>query len=653
MLSALAAVVFCILPSYAQDTLTVSRISAEASTAVTLQSAPVQSISGSDMQRLGIRDLHEALRGFAGVNIRDYGGIGGVKTVSIRNLGAQHTAVSYDGIAISDTQSGQIDISRFSLDNVGSVSVVIGQNDDIFQNAKMFASAGTLNIRTMHPHFDGKKTNASVSMTYASFKTFNPSVLLEQKLGQRWAVGATADWLKSDGTYPFTIQNGTILEKHKRLNSDVNRVRGEVNLYGKIGQTGILDIKGNYLYSERGLPGSIVFYNEKANERLWDRNAFASAAYSTDLSDKLKLKSSLKYTFSWNRYLDTGEIYPSGKEDDNYTQREVYGSATVMFTPSNPLSFSFATDVSYNTLDSNIPECAFPKRLSSLSVLAGRYKTERFTATASLLGSFISEKVSKGTAAPDRKHLSPAVSFSFKPWNDFNLRIRASYKNSFRVPTFNDLYYSRVGNTSLKPEKADQCNLGLTWSGTLFSQKINYARFTADGYYNTVRDKIVARPTLFIWKMMNVGRVRMAGADLSAEIHSNVAVGQEIIASGSFSYQFAVDVTDPQAKNYKHQIPYAPRHSGSFSATWQNPWVNISYSLTGVGKRYALPQNIESNLVKGYFEHTLSLSHDFNLRHISLRLQGEAVNFTNSQYCVIQYYPMPGRSFRLSLKIKY
>ena len=53
-----------------------------------------------------------------------------------------------------------------------------------------------------------------------------------------------------------------------------------------------------------------------------------------------------------------------------------------------------------------------------------------------------------------------------------------------------------------------------------------------------------------------------------------------------------------------------------------------------------------------YIEHTLTLAHTFTTRHTLLTTRAEAINFTNAQYQVIQYYPMPGRQFRLTLGIK-
>ena len=76
-------------------------------------SVPIQTLSQQDISQLGIQNMADAVRRFAGANVKDYGGIGGLKTVSVRNMGAAHTAVSYDGVVVSNCQAGQIDIGRF------------------------------------------------------------------------------------------------------------------------------------------------------------------------------------------------------------------------------------------------------------------------------------------------------------------------------------------------------------------------------------------------------------------------------------------------------------------------------------------------------------------------------------------------------------
>lgn len=101
--------------------------------------APTQVFSKEELKSLNVLQVSDAVKHFAGVTVKDYGGIGGLKTVSLRSLGAEHTAVGYDGITISDCQTGQIDIGRFSLDNVDRLSLSNGQEQTTsFQARKVF-----------------------------------------------------------------------------------------------------------------------------------------------------------------------------------------------------------------------------------------------------------------------------------------------------------------------------------------------------------------------------------------------------------------------------------------------------------------------------------------------------------------------------------
>lgn len=624
---------------------------ARARRSATREAAPLQLIDRAGIDRLGLRDLSEALKRFSGVTVQDYGGIGGLKTVSVRSLGAKHTAVSYDGATVSDAQSGQIDISRFSLDNVEMLSLSIGQADDIFQTARLYASAGVLRIQTERPDFQTAPFHLKARLKSGSFGLVNPYLRYEQKIGSRWAAVWDGDFLRADGRYPFTLVNGRQVEKKKRRNSDIQTGRTELNLSGRVGQAGHLAVKGYYFQSERGLPGSVVLYNDYAGERLWDKNAFVQARYETRFNPQWAFQALAKYNYAWNRYQDVNNKYPGGRQTDRYTQNEYYGSAAGLYAPSARFSFSLAEDFFVNTLDNTLPGCPFPTRYSSLSAAAAQYKDSRLTVTASLLGTYMTERVETGEAPTDRRRLSPAVSASWRVWSGRNLRVRASYKDVFRVPTFNDMYYLRIGNTRLQPEKATQYNLGLTWSGAF--RGVSFLTLSADGYYNRVKDKIVAIPTMFIWKMMNMGEVRIGGIDANVTAGIPVYGPVELQVQAAYTFQRAIDVTDPEAKNYRDQIPYTPRHAGTVSVSALTPWLNLSYGLSAAGDRYALPQNISDNRIDRYTEHTLSVNREWTLGACRLRAQAEVLNLTDCAYDVIQYYPMPGRSWRFTLGFSY
>ncbi len=634
------------------DTLKTAVVTASAKPSPTLQSAPLQVMSKSDFEKLGIKELHEAVKTFSGVQIKDYGGIGGVKTVSVRSMGSQHTAISYDGVTISNAQSGQVDIGRFNLGNVEYVTLTIGQSDEIFQTARMFASAGVLNIKSARPVFDGSPVNAGVSLNVASFGTWNPSLYYQHKLSGRWALAVNADWLVSDGEYPFTLVNGTVVTREKRLNSDVNTIRAEANVYGDLGKGGNVSFKGNWMSSQRGLPGSVVLYNKDARERLWDETGFAQVHYRNSLGEKWELQGQLKYNYAWNKYTDEKEYYPDGIQTDYYTQEEFYGSVSAKYAPAAGVSVVLSQDVFRNTLSASYENFVYPHRFTSLTALAAQYSAGRFTATASLLSTFITENLKVGKAAADRFRLSPAVSVSYKLFEERNIRVRASYQDMFRTPTFNDLYYNRIGNKMLDPEIARQFNVGVTWREG-FQGVLDEVSLQADGYFNKVEDKIVALPTLFVWKMMNLGKVEILGTDINVGTSLSFGRGMRLKLQGNWSYQHAVDVTSSKDKNYKDQIPYTPRNSGSLSVSFLNGWVNAGYLMSAVGERYSLPQNTEQNRIDGYVEHSVSLNRSFDIKECTLQLQLECQNFTDVQYDVIQYYPMPGRSYRFTFKLDF
>ncbi|MDR3252989.1 MAG: TonB-dependent receptor, partial [Tannerella sp.] len=417
-------------------------------TSVTKQSMPMQILDAQNITRLGLQDLSEAVKRFSGVTVKDYGGIGGLKTVSIRSLGAHHTAVSYDGVTVSDAQSGQIDISRFTLDNIEMISLSMGQSDDIFRPARLYASAGALEIRTQRSDFADRNYRLSAKLKGGSFGLFNPTLNGSRKISERWEASANVDYMRADSKYPYTLVNGKLKTREKRLNSDIATTRIEANVYGDLGKGGTLETKLYAFDSERGLPGAVIFYDNTATERLWNDNSFIQSHYRNKFNERWQAQATGKYSYSYSRYRDVNDKYAAGMQEDRNTQQEYYASAGVLFMPVAYFSTSLSTDYIYTELKNNFLNAPQPERSTSLTALAAQYKTSRLTATVSMLATYITDKLKKTSTqatAPDHSKLSPAASFSWKPLTSSSLRLRASYKNIFRVPTFTDLYYLRIG----------------------------------------------------------------------------------------------------------------------------------------------------------------------------------------------------------------
>ncbi|MBR1688448.1 MAG: TonB-dependent receptor [Prevotella sp.] len=620
-----------------------------------LASKPIQQMDRDELEHLGLQTLADAVKHFAGASVRDYGGIGGMKTVSVRNLGAHHTAVSYDGITVSNTQAGQIDIGRYSLDNVQTLSLSLGDAQNQLQTARHYASAGVLSIETERPHFaDGQNQRLFLRLRGGSFGLIAPSLRYWQRLGQRTSLAVNGGYMRADGIYPFTLVNGKNKTRERRINSDVYSWQGEANLFHHFADSSQLALKAYWFYSERGLPGSVILYNNRSRERLWDEDFFAQASYAKRFSSQWRMQARLKYSHTWNRYEDTDVKYQGGKQTDVDRQDEFYASGTVGWTPLAALTLSLAEDIAYNTLRNNVVtgsdlQPAQPRRLTSLTALAIRYKpTSRLDISADLVATYATERVNTDHRPADRHRWSPAVAFSYRLLGSEALYLRAMLKNTFRLPTFNDLYYRRMGNTGLRPERASEYNVGITWSGRPF-RHIKYLSLTLDAYHNDVTDKIVAFPTTYVWRMANFGKVKINGIDATIAMEAPLwGDRMSIAATAAYTWQRAVDKLE-RSSSYGKQLPYTPEQSGSASLTLRNPYVNIGYSLTAQGRRWSSTQNTSEYELDGYAEHTLTLSRQFAIgRHRLLDIRASVYNLTARRYEIIKYYPMPERSWSLT-----
>ena len=605
-----------------------------------LASTPIQTLSHTDMERLGIHDMGDALKRFAGVQVKDYGGVGGMKTVNIRGLGAGHTGVTYDGVQVGDCQSGQVDLSRFTLDNVSLVSLQIGQEDNIYQSAKAYTSAGLINISTLQGVSD-RKPHLTTTLRTGSYGLFSPSLLYHQQFS-RLGIGAYTSYERADGVYWFTLKNGIKTIHERRNNSDIKTWRGELNMSYQLTDKQTLQWKAYGFTSNRGLPGAVIYDNTYSAERLKDKNVFTQMLYENRFSNRIKMKAAAKWNYAWSRYSD---IPASGYKEDTYRQNETYLTATLWTNPLQGLNLSFAQDYAHNHLSMTLPKTANPTRNSLWTALAANYQIGSFSVNASLLATNIYESVKQGNASNGFHRLSPAFSMQWRCLQDF--RLRFGYKDIFRTPTLNELYYTGIGNRHLNPEKSRQWNLGATYSHT-FNRTLQLS-LTADGYFGNVTDKIIAVPKMFYWQMMNAGKVRQLGLDVSANIEKRWGNDWSVSATGSYSYLSATDRTDSSELSYGDQIAYTPHHSGSANILIHSPWLDFGYNVLLMGERYTLGYNIPHNRMSAFTDHSITLFREFNINKQQLRVQFDVRNLGNKNYEVVRFYPMPGTNWRLSV----
>ncbi|MDR3235469.1 MAG: TonB-dependent receptor [Prevotellaceae bacterium] len=615
---------------------------------------PAQTLSGKALQRLSAHSVADAIRYFAGVQIKDYGGVGGLKTVNIRSLGTHHVGVFYDGVQLGNAQNGQIDLGRFSLDNMEAVSLYNGQKSGALQPARDFASANTVYLTSRKPVFDGnKRDNFAATFKTGSFDLMNPSAMWERRWSSRISSAANAEYMYTSGKYKFRYAKKDGYDTTEvRRNGDVGMLRTEATLFGTL-RNGDWRAKAYGYHSERGYPGAAVreepgrFVHQ---DRQWDDNLFVQTSLRKQFSPFYGLLLNGKYAYDYLHYrsdprLDVSTMYV----ENRYRQQEAYVSAAHEFTLSGWWNVSAASDFQYNTLAADLTDFVYPTRYTLLTAAATSLHVAAWSVQASVLHTCVNDDTrTASSAAGGKSAFTPTLAASYKPWRATDFSIRTFYKRIFRLPTFNDLYYTFIGNKQLKPEYTTQYNAGAAYSHHFKTGALQRLDVQADVYYNEVENKIVAMPTdnQFRWTMLNFGYVEIRGID--ASVHAQWQAGAVHAGTrAAYTYQRAQDFTLPADAWYGGQIPYIPRHSGAATISGEYKRWTLHYSFIYTGERYDSRANIAENYFQPWYTHDAAASWRVKLYGTMIKITTEINNIFNQSYEVVRRYPMPGANVKL------
>lgn len=592
---------------------------------------PSQTLSGAALQNLSTTSVADALKYFSGVQIKDYGGLGGLKTVNVRSLGSQHVGVYLDGIRITNAQNGQIDLGRYSLSNMESVALYNANRNERLQSASEYASAATVYLQTRRPD----STAFNVEYGAGSFGLQK----LKAYFSFRNILFVDAEYQRTDGGYPFRFQSASEDTVGKRRNSDISFYRLEAAGFYK-GFTAHA-----YFYSsERGLPGPVVRRLSDqwdSTDRQWDRNFFLQSTY-RHTWDRFALKTNLKYAYDWLRYLQDPSTNAAAMHCDNhYRQQDLYGSVSAAWN-SSWLSLTASTDLRWSDLTTNVYRSAYVYRLDSKSLLSAIASYRGFEGNIALLYTHIGDHSAR--SAQSAATLSRLTPMFLASWHRHAFTVRAFHKRIFRAPTLNDLYYTLVGNAQLRPEYTSQFDLGVDY-------KDRHLHLALDAYYNRIEDKIVAIPmkSQFRWSMVNFGLVKSLG--LSATAGYDRTWGRfSLNANANYTCQRDRDYSSPHDPEYRNTIPYSPLHSASLIVDLgYNGW-SLCTSWLYTGDRFALISNNRDDMLGAWQTVDLKLNKRFRIRRHSVQATVECNNLCDSRHEVVKRYPMPGRNWKATLQ---
>lgn len=618
-----------------------------------IAAAPLWQLDSITLLGSGAVSTADALRRLPGINLRDYGGAGGLKTVSVRGLGSPHTVVLYDGLPVGDAQNGQIDFGRFTLSRIKTLSLSVGENPELLVPVRTLGAATVSLLPTA--------SSRQIGWRMGAFGLLNPSVSWAEQWGKT-TISASGDFLHGDNDYPFLLKNGRTATRERRSHSRMQTWNGE--LAGRYLDGGNeLSGRAAYRANHRHLPGPVTLYTQLGTEFSDEQQLFAQCAY-RHRSERVSWMAAAKHAWQESRYVNRDRQYPGGEFRQQYWQRETYLTLGVQRDFGKTWQAAYATDYTHAGLNSDLSVDRRVHRHSWQQGLSARYRHSRWDITGRLLLHLHRNRLEKGAPhplffpgtsappAPDVRRLTPSLSAacSLIRRQHSLLRLRTFYKEIFRMPTFVENYYFNYGNRLLRPELTRQLGIGTTFR--LLPQQTLLTDFdiTLDAYSNRVSDRITAIPlNPVVWQTVNLDRVRALGFDLTAHGRFRFSAQQQLVVRGHYSLQNVTDRSHPEGATYGLQLAYTPRHTASLSLAWENPWLPIVVSTSGASERWATHQHAFSTRLPPYWETNLSLSKSlrFLRRRADLRL--DITNVFDRQYEILRRYPMPGRAWQYVL----
>lgn len=617
--------------------------------AVITSTIPHFKLDANQLNELGVKDIGEAMKYLPGVQIRDYGGIGGVKTLAYRGIGAGHTAVELDGNQIASAQTGVVNLSGFETFGLQLVRFSSGVNKSQNATASSFVQANTIASVSVlsNPPPKGKAKFGIYSNT-TSINAYEKGGYISTNLGNKLYTGVQGMLKFGNGTYPFT-QPKLSTEQVMRENTALFnwKIRGLVGF--KSDQLKII-ASGFYENNMQELPGAAVLFNPANDQKLWNENLRLTSNLKYE-KGKWNVRGHLNYQANFTRYLDPHVLNLQGYVDAKYlSQQSSTGfMLTRMLKRKTECVFVGADYVAANLYGNNLT--LQPVRLQNNVVVGASKWVNRFNFEGNISSQFIADQFGSAEKQNKKRYaISPFLAVAVLPFKEKALRLRIFYKNTFRMPSFNDLYYNAIGNINLKPEQANMLNMGITYG---VKQKKWNAEFTVDGYFNTVENKIVAIPTkdLFNWSMQNIGKTEILGLDIAARFTVMIS-NTKLNGYTNHNFNSSLDVTDPKSITYMHQIPYTPYYSSSSGVNLDFKHFYFSSNVLISGFRFSLNENIYANYLKGFTDLNLGVGKEIDFKKSELIVDVKAMNVLNKNYQVIRSFPMPGRYYQLRLIFK-
>ena len=595
----------------------------------------VDVVSQQELDLKNPQNLAEALQNVPGVNIKDYGGPGNTKSISLRGSSDSQVLVLLDGQRLNSPQTGSVDLNQISLEGIEKIEIVRGGNSALYGSD---AIGGVINIISKRPDSDKPGFAGNIKLGIASFGTYTAEPSLRFTVKKN-SISASYKYFSSKGDFSYTDNYG---KPAVRVNSDMISRDYYVGLLRKIGDPHYqrsLSLTFKHYNSAQGAPGTIEPYYYHA--RTWNRNSKLSGVYTGkifNLFHNLRLQS--YYYNSWYKYKN--DEVPGGILS-KYTTRTYGGEIQFNSVIGPRISFTYGMGMRYDENRDWITENVNDQTSYYLfAVNESMICINSFLQTISFVPSLRYDTDSRYMNHIVSPKLGAILNFG-EVWQS---SLKLNFGKSYRAPTFNDLYWPEdawaIGNPDLEPEYGTDWDVGIRLQYPIFN-----GIYFESCYFENRMTNLIIWQQVEKWMPLNVDKNRNRGVENSIKM---TLIKDHLDIAANYMYLDARNLSESPATHNKILI-YRPKHTVNISATVNVKYFKLNYQYSYTSRRYTDPSNTWGNSLEPYSVSDVTVNYGAELMHTRLDFMFQLKNIFDCEYRVIKNMPVPGREYRFSLKV--
>ncbi len=567
----------------------------------------------------GVYDIGNSLQRYSPALINSYGAAGAVATMSLRGTNDDQNVVLWNGIRLNSPASGTADISLLSVEVADKVVVIpsaqgaymgsgsFGGIIDLQQNI-LFKDTNTISLSADISQF--RQYQATTNYLFSNKKIYSKSSTWWQRaINDYTYIDRYNNHLKTHNAHNALQNYGFVTDFAWKLTQHT-LLKSGLWMEQKFKETPTMMGGGQQSSKEQQDKILRTFISMNAQKRLWQFSGIVG------------------YTFDYIHYTD--KFFP------------------------NDITLSIDSKIKAHKLQNNFevyrqffPFIQFKSgyRYEYHKVNTQNYSTHihrhQAAAWASIFGTYKQWQydISLRQHLYDVGFYRPIISLELSWTTRNNTLLYFQYSDKYRLPDYNELYWSPGGNPQLKAEKGNALETGFIRS---FSIDAHTLRCKSSAYILFVRNNIQWIPiTSTIWSPQNLKNTRHVGTDVSVDYNywkNKLNMFGNII----YNYNLSTIVKNtiyPQLEG--HVMRYRPRHQFKLSMGMKYKMFYYNIYFQYISLRYTDDENNEYFALPAFPYMDMDVGLDFSYKKVKASLNFYMKNITQSHYEMIRSYATP------------